>query len=389
MSDARRFELDWLRVIAFGILIYFHAAVFFIPGGLPLIQNGETSKGLGIFVEISSQFRLALLFFISGAGVYFARRRRTERAFISERSTRLLVPLLFSLVVVVPPMVYTEKLFLGEFSGSFFEFYPLVFTTGVYPSGNLSWHHLWFVAYLYLFCLLAIMPLRWLAERGEVLLSRVKGVGIYGLMPVLIVPEWILRWQFPGFRDLIHDWASFVLWFLVFIAGYCVASRMRLIDDVVRYRWVSLLLAASTTLIMLGLWADLSPWVAPGDVLGYLVRSAMRIVMIWSAILACLGFAGRYLTFGGPSLSYLNEAVYPLFILHLPALVILGYFIVPLEWSLWTKFWVLTSATILSVLLLYQLLIRPFNLARLCFGVKSKSNAAPASKRQNPSLSMR
>ena len=47
--NERRYDLDWLRLIAFGVLIYFHAAIFFIAGGLPLIQNQALSPGLELF----------------------------------------------------------------------------------------------------------------------------------------------------------------------------------------------------------------------------------------------------------------------------------------------------------------------------------------------------
>ena len=30
----RRVDMDWLRVIAFGLLIFFHSAIIFIPGGV-------------------------------------------------------------------------------------------------------------------------------------------------------------------------------------------------------------------------------------------------------------------------------------------------------------------------------------------------------------------
>ena len=387
MSDKRRFELDWLRVIAFTILIYFHAAVFFIPGGLPMIQNEATSEVLLRFVQVSSQFRLALLFFISGVGVSFARRKLDELGFLRERSRRLLIPLLFGLLFIVPPMVYTEKRFLGEFSGSLAEFYPLVLTTGVYPAGNLSWHHFWFIAYLFLFCLLAMFPLRrldrWSASRWKAFTERVSGYGIYLLIPLLLVPEILLRWLFPGFRDLIHDWASFVLWFIVFMAGYLVAVQISLVDDVIRLRRVSLALALVSTGVMYLWFGTLRPdfggyaqGFPPEQVGSYIAWCFLRMVMIWCSILSCLGYAGRYLDFSTPALAYLNEAVYPLFILHLTVLVMLGYAIVPLSWALWVKYLVLTSGTILTILVFYHLFIRPFDTMRLLFGVKRRAEAA-------------
>ena len=35
----RRADLEWMRVIAFWLLIYYHAAIAFIKGGIPMIQN--------------------------------------------------------------------------------------------------------------------------------------------------------------------------------------------------------------------------------------------------------------------------------------------------------------------------------------------------------------
>ena len=94
--------------------------------------------------------------------------------------------------------------------------------------------------------------------------------------------------------------------------------------------------------------------------------------MVWCAVLTCVGYAGRYLRTATPGLSYLNEAVFPLFILHLTIIEILGFWVVGLDWSLWLKYLVITTLTIVLVLLIYQLLIRPFGFMRLLFGVKRK-----------------
>jgi hypothetical protein len=382
MITTRRYDLDWLRIIAFGILIYFHAAIFFIPGGIPMIQNGETSAGLEIFVSVSHQFRLALLFFISGVGVAFAKKRRSDQAFIAERSKRLLIPLAVGILFIVPPMVYTEKLFLGAFTGSFAEFYPLFFTEGVYPTGNLSWHHFWFIVYLYLFCMLGLKVFSWLTVNKNMALNNLaewgEGYGIYRFIIPLVIVEISLRALFPGFRDLIHDWASFFHWFLIFLAGFVVANYERLLDTACRLRYVSLIGAIFMTCALYYLFggtelhADLSDeFIIPK----YLSYCFIRMTMVWCSILACLGFAAKYLRFASSLLSYINEAVYPLFILHLTVITLLGYWVVELDWDLWLKYGFITSATIGLVLVFYHFMIRPFNLMRLLFGVKEKAKA--------------
>ena len=152
--NERRADLDWLRVIAFGLLIYFHAAIAFFPGGIPMIQNADTSIVLRVMAGFLHEFRLALLFLISGVGVAFALRRRNRAQFMRERAVRLLVPFVFGILVIVPPMIFLEKRFIGEFAGSFADFYLAFFVEGVYPNGNLSWHHYWFIAYLAIYCVI-------------------------------------------------------------------------------------------------------------------------------------------------------------------------------------------------------------------------------------------
>ena len=115
----RQHDLDWLRVIAFGLLIYFHTAIAFLPYSLPMMNNVESSVGMRMFVAFLQEFRLGLLFMVSGSGVYFALKRRNRSEFFAERSTRLLLPLGFGIAVLVPPMVYMERLFNGQFDGSF------------------------------------------------------------------------------------------------------------------------------------------------------------------------------------------------------------------------------------------------------------------------------
>jgi len=386
MITSRRYDLDWVRAIAFLILIYFHTAIIFIPGGIPMIQNAETSQFLLTFVTISTQFRLALLFFVSGVGVAFARRRRTSAGFIQERSKRLLIPLIVGILLVVPPMVYTEKVFLGDFTGSLLEFYPHFFTDGVYPRGNLSWHHFWFIAYLYLFCLLGTGVFNWIETRGkphiEYWISRMQGMGIYRFVIPLFLVEVLLRAVFPGFRDLIHDWASFFHWFLIFTAGFVIANNESLLNTAAKMRHYSLLGATVSTGLLYLFLGGPDFQVDRSAELYYLIPAyitwcAVHMIMVWCAILACVGYAAEHLRFSNRYLRYINEAVYPLFILHLTTITILGYWVVPLEWNLWLKFFFITTMTILCILVVYHFIIRPFDTMRLLFGVKKRQLPEP------------
>lgn len=384
MITSRRYDLDWLRVIAFSVLIYFHTAIIFIPAGLPMIQNEETSVVLLGFVEFSHLFRLSLLFLISGVGVFFARRRRSIGEFVRERSRRLLIPLGMGLVLIVPPMVYLERVHLGEFSGSLLCFYPTLFTSGLYPEGNLSWHHLWFIVYLYLYCMIGLWLFPrlhshdWLARQFD---GWADGYRIFRFIVPLFIVELALRAFFPGIPNLVTDWANFFHFLLVFSAGYVIAGDVRILERIVEVRHVALGIALMSTASLFGLYygdrgLELDP-MAPTIIVDYLLFSGFKMTLVWSILLTCLGYAGRFLNRPSVWLSYLNEAVYPLFLLHLTVICAIGFYIVEWNVSLWLKYFLITTGTIVIVLALYQFAIRPFNTIRLLFGVKPKEDAQP------------
>ena len=104
----------------------------------------------------------------------------------------------------------------------------------------------------------------------------------------------------------------------------------------------------------------------------YVSLCIVRMAFVWSVLLTCVGLAGRFLRRGGAWLTYLNECVYPCFIIHLLVTVVLGFYVVPTELSVLTKYLVVTFGTVAGVLLVYQFVIRPFNPVRVLFGMKPK-----------------
>jgi hypothetical protein len=141
-------------VLAFGLLVFYHAGLIFVDWGFH-IRNNSVSDILKPPLLFLNQWRLPLLFFVSGAGTFFALGKRTGSVFVKERFVRLFIPLVFGILIIIPPQVYYERLSQHAFEGSYLQFYPH-FYNGLYPSGNFTWNHLWFIVYLFAFSLIAI-----------------------------------------------------------------------------------------------------------------------------------------------------------------------------------------------------------------------------------------
>ncbi len=162
----RKYEIDYLRVFAFMILILYHAGMVFVPWDYHL-KNNAISEDFEIPMLFVNQWRLPLLFVISGIGTYFSFSRRSNGQFARERFRRLIVPLIFGILVIVPPQIYYERLVQGVPYLSYLDFYLNdAVRGGAYPLGNFSWHHLWFILYLFIFSALLVLlkkPLNLLA----------------------------------------------------------------------------------------------------------------------------------------------------------------------------------------------------------------------------------
>ena len=146
-KKTRLYELDWLRIIAILILVYFHTGMFFTTWDWH-IKNNVTTRSLDYVMVWLHQWRMALLLVISGAGTFYALGFRKAGTYMSERFKRLIIPLIFGMLVVVPPQIYLEKI---KNYASYLDFYPTIFEMVPSPEGNTSWHHLWFILYLFLF----------------------------------------------------------------------------------------------------------------------------------------------------------------------------------------------------------------------------------------------
>ncbi|MBL7860101.1 MAG: acyltransferase family protein [Cyclobacteriaceae bacterium] len=370
----RKNELDWLRVILFGLLILYHVGMFFVPWGWH-IKNNELYPWLRYPMMFLNQWRLPLLFIISGMGTYFALGKRTAGQFAGERFTRLMIPLLFGMLVIITPQVYFERVAHGQFTGGYFDFYPSqVFTHGAYPEGNFSWHHLWFLPYLFLFSVVWLPVFLSLRRHPHNFFTQRIATwattpwGLFWLVVPLYVWEALVEPFFESTHALVGDWFNIVNYGTLFFYGFVLISIGEPFWNTVRtHRQKYLLggLLAFTLLIGIReLFED--------TIVVHFTEAVFKVVNLWCWILALFGYASTYLVQRSPFLIYANEAVYPFYILHQTVTITIAFYLMELPWGLAAKFLVLTVGTFGVCLVGYELLIRRWKVMRVLFGMKEK-----------------
>ncbi|WP_318343585.1 acyltransferase family protein [Flagellimonas baculiformis] len=368
----RRYDLDWLRVIVFGLLIFYHVGMFFVPWGWH-VKNNVIYDWLRWPMLFLNQWRLPILFTISGMGTYYALGKRTLGKFAWERFLRLGIPLVAGMLLIVPPQVYFERLAEGSFSGSYLQYYPSMAFDGVYPEGNLSWHHLWFLPYLLLFSWVLSPLFIYLRNHSTTFIDGVKRLlqkplRIYLFVIPLYFVEALVEPFFPVTHALIDDWFTIIFNIILFFYGFVLIATGNVF-------WESLTHLKHKALVIgiVAFSGQVVIWLFFED--GYVIHfteALLKVVNIWSWILVLFAYASQYLNRPSKGLAYANRAVYPFYILHQTVTVGIAYYLMDLDWGLLPKAFVLIVGTFGISWLIYDLVILRIPWLHPLFGLKKE-----------------
>jgi glucans biosynthesis protein C len=371
-KGTRLYELDWLRVIVFGLLILYHAGMFFVPWEFHL-KNNIIYPGLRWPMAFVNQWRLPILFIISGMGTYYALSKRSGNQFAAERFKRLFIPLAIGMAFIIPPQVYLERVSTGQFTGGYFEFWPSLAFIGTYPSGNMSWHHLWFLPYLLLYSLILLPAFLFMRRNpGNLLQKKMAKLAssplkLFWLIIPLYLWEALLEPFFPSTHALIGDWFNLVNYLTLFFYGFLlISAREVFLGTVKRYRRLYLFLGIAGFSLQAGIWLFFED-----SVLIHFIEALIKVFNIWAWILAIMGYATTYLSKPGKALSYANEAVYPFYIVHQTITLVIGFYLMKTDLGFFTEFTILVAGTFLFSWIIYEFGIRRWRLIRPLFGLKN------------------
>ena len=363
----QRFDfLDWLRVIAIFLLLFFHTGMLFVGWGWH-ITNAETIPALQLPMDLAHRLRMPLLFVIAGAGMWFALQRRSGGAFTRERTLRLLVPVIVGMFLIVPPQVYIERLADGDWHGGYLDFFfQRVLQFQPYPAGDFSWHHLWFIVYLYVYAMLLLPLMLWWrsSSRDGARPALRPGAWLLLLALPLGINEALLRPHFPETHNLTSDWYIFIHYLLLTLYGFLLASSAGIWDWLAQFRRKSLAIALTITIGGLSL---IEVGVIHRDTA---VDSLLANAFTWTWLMTFLGYGRQFLGFSNRLLLWARDASYPIYIRHQTVIIVIAYFVIQQPWAPWTKYWVVLGATLLVCVLLYEFLLRRFALLRVAFGIK-------------------
>jgi glucan biosynthesis protein C len=373
-DQQRRYDLDWLRVLAILVVFIYHGSLIFAPDPSQ-IKNPTIYPYLDYIGGFGGLWGMPLILIISGASTFYALGKHSTGKYIKGLSVRLLVPLLIGIFTHAAFQVYLENLHKGTFRGSFIEFYKQYFN-GLYGfGGNFAWMgmHLWYLEALFLFSLICLPLYLFLKKRavGQRILQRFGNfLGRSGTIYLLALPTTILfnLLDPDGLGTMVLGGWSIFNYLVFFISGFVIISSEPLQVSIKRLRWISLVLGIIS-------WVSIDfIWRALGDptfgTWQYLLGTALWCLCAWCWLLTICGFGFQYLNRNTAFMRYANEAVLPFYILHQPVIISLAFFVVWWPINDLIKFLIILSISFGVVMCTYEFLVRRFNPLRFLFGMK-------------------
>jgi hypothetical protein len=360
----RLWYVDELRVLVIGLVFVVHVLEPFNPWDEWHVANAERSRVLGEIVVLMAPWIMPLVMLLAGVSAWYALPGRRNAAYLAERTRRLLLPLAVGTLVLVPPQVWLERRWRGQFHGSLLEFYPRFFD-GIYPTGNFSWHHLWFLAHLYAYSVLALPLFRHLQRHGgSAVLARLGRVasaplGLVWLALPLVLERSLLWGLFPERHMLTSDWSNHAMLFVAYVYGFVLAGAPTLRDSIdAHWRRAAIVACAGTAALFTGTWLGVIPTrLPPPYSLRYLAFWTMYAWCAWAWMVAVLGAARRWLDRPESRLRRAEPYAYGWYMVHQPVIVAIAYLVIGWNASVAAKATVLFVASAIVTIAVTSLLL--------------------------------
>jgi len=352
MTTERRYDIDWLRVIAIGLLLIYHIAIIFQPWAMFIgfIRSDESVTSLWSPLTMLNVWRIPLLFYVSGMGLYFAMKKRNFKKLILERSKRILLPFVFGFLAITPLHMFI-----------FQKYYKIPLT--YFPSSG----HLWFLGNIFVYVVL-LSPLFFYLKKHDngKFKKAISKVMKYAIGPLSMSVFFMLEIGLVKpqlFEMYAQTWHGFFIGFLAFFFGFIfVYSGKVFWETVSKWKWLYIGIATILYIIRFKEFESIT-------------NMYMTTIESNCWIFGVFGLGYHYLNKPSALLSYLSQAAYPVYIIHMFVLYAGAFIILPLQIHPLLKFVGITLFTFVVCYFIYEFIIRRIGFLRPLFGLKWKINS--------------
>ncbi len=317
----RKYFMDNLRWLIILILFPYHTLIIYSGIGSYYFHVTNNTFADAFMLTFSSWF-MQLLFAIAGIATFYSLKKRNPTQYLKERVSKLLIPMIAGVILVIPVSVYFGFLYSG-YTGSFLSLWVGIFTNPAYQPLMLG--PLWFLEYLFIVSL-AALPLILISGKRNFKVEKYTIPKLLLLVFPLVIGSFFLS----------VDNKSLVEFFLLFIFGYFLLSNEGIQEKLEKYRWYLFIPFVVLTAIIVTLvsgnvdyWGNVIATATISLSLGFAMKMYTSL-FLWLGVLSLMGMGKHYLEFKNKTTLYLSAVSFPIYIFHIAWINMFAYYL--LSW---------------------------------------------------------
>ena len=352
----RKYFLDNIRWMCILLLIPFHTCMIYNNFGENFYVKSDGIPLLTGFIQITYPWFMPILFVIAGMSSCYALTKRSPKEYVHERKSKLLIPLISGILLLVPIQTFYAEKFHNGYSGGYFHQYILFFTkindlTGY--TGGLTPAHLWFILYLYVISLISLpIVIRYRKSNKKIPVDKLSLFNILPMFLIFLIMKLILDISGKSLGE----------YFALFMIGYLILSEDRIQEKLEENRWF--LFIALIVLTALNLVFHNVLKCSYGT-----IYDIFEGFLTWIGILAILGMGKHYLNFTNEITKYFVKASFPIYVFHQSFVVLAGYYTLKSISLISVQVIVIIGTSFLLTILTYEIFKR-IPITRFLFGIK-------------------
>jgi glucans biosynthesis protein C len=369
-TPGRLHALDAVRGSALLLGVVLHAAAAFVPDYPIAVWRLEPSVTAAVIYYVIHIFRMPAFYLMAG---FFARlmvEKRGVKAFVRDRSKRILLPLVVGLPVVL--FFIGVGLILGAVPHGTGYLTSVIVTA---RQGHIDLLHLWFLYYLLIFYAIALAvraAVNALDPGGSIIVVCDRAVafimrGLWG--PVLLaLPAAAYYWQFqpwsewgglPTPSSFVPQVGALIGYGVAFALGWLLQRQLPTLLAL-RASWaIYFVVAVLLTVLCLGIVGRMPRWNGPSlDGSERALYALAYMVDVWCWVFALVGAAIRFLSEYSAVRRYLADASYWIYLMHMATIVFFISLLRPYHLPWGVNFAIIICGSMGILLLSYHYLVR-------------------------------
>lgn len=352
----RKSYIDNLRWICVLLLFPYHILMIYNSFGEGFYIKGESIKATTTFIAVTWPWFMPLLFTVAGISTAYALKKRSINEYVKERLSKLLIPLVAGILLVIPAQTYFAERFHNNYTGSYINQYVLFFTKPTDLSGytgGFTPGQLWFILYLFVISLAAI-PLIILGNKFK-RKPDVNKMPMFAILCLFILPV-------LGSLILNISGKSLGEYFAYFMLGYFILSVDGIQQRLEARRTVLLGVCLVCMAVMVFEWYGIItlPWPA---------YDIFARFYAWVTIMALLGQSRKHFNMSNRFTAYMSRSSFAVYIFHQTWIIASAYYVFKFTESILLQMALILLSSVITTFVTYGI-CRRLRVTRFLFAIK-------------------